>query len=320
MTQVTEPTPQQKTTPQVRLDLFDNSSFDRGRPRWFEALWVLTRCFFFTTSLPWPNGIKRVLLRRLGAKVGKGVVIRPGVYVHFPWRLVVGNHCWIGDSCQLLNIAPITFEDHVALAHEVYLAAGGHDIRAAEQHDAVAVGVRGLVHDDDRLRVEREALERRRVCIVGPRGRRCRRDLSGRGGHATEHGEIGDDGRTVVLDRAHRTGVVVPLAQRNDLALAGDGRVAADVIGQVRGVDHVAQFALRDRAHRRPHLFAHRRDTGVDDHDALVTDLHRDVRTGAADHVHVALDGHHFHVALRRTAQHRRPCGLLRAVLSRRAL
>jgi putative colanic acid biosynthesis acetyltransferase WcaF len=133
MTQVTEQnaTQQQKAPPQVRLDLFDNSSLDRGRPRWFEALWVLTRCFFFTTSLPWPNGMKRVLLRRFGAKVGKGVVIRPGVYVHFPWRLVVGDHCWIGDSCQLLNIAPITFEDHVALAHEVYLAAGGHDIRSA---------------------------------------------------------------------------------------------------------------------------------------------------------------------------------------------
>lgn len=117
--------------PQVRLDLFDHSTLDRGRSRLVEALWVLTRCFFFTTSLPWPNGAKRRLLRLFGAKVGAGVVIRPGVYVHFPWKLAVGNHCWIGDSCRLLNIAPITFEDHVALAHEVYLAAGGHDVRSA---------------------------------------------------------------------------------------------------------------------------------------------------------------------------------------------
>lgn len=125
------PAPAPAQPPQVRLDLFDDSALDRGRPRYIEALWVLTRCFFFTTSLPWPNGIKRRLLRLFGAQVGAGVVIRPGVYVHFPWKLKIGNHCWVGDGCQLLNIAPITFEDHVALAHEVYLAAGGHDVRSA---------------------------------------------------------------------------------------------------------------------------------------------------------------------------------------------
>ena len=123
--------PVRTSPPQIRLDLFDNSGFDRGRPRWVEALWILVKCFFFVTPLPWPNGLKRMLLRTFGASVGKGVIIRPGVSVHFPWRLKVGNHCWIGDSTVLLNIAPITFEDHVALAHEVYIAAGGHDIRSA---------------------------------------------------------------------------------------------------------------------------------------------------------------------------------------------
>jgi putative colanic acid biosynthesis acetyltransferase WcaF len=128
--------------PQLRLDLFDNSKFDRGRPRWVEALWILAKCFFFATPFPWPNKLKRVLLRMFGASVGKGVIIRPGVSVHFPWRLKVGDHCWIGDSCVLLSIAPITFEDHVALAHEVYVAAGGHDIRSATmagQHAPVLV-------------------------------------------------------------------------------------------------------------------------------------------------------------------------------------
>jgi putative colanic acid biosynthesis acetyltransferase WcaF len=131
MEQVTEPTPPPTTDPQVRLDLFDKSSLDRGRPRVVEALWVLTRCFFFVTPLPWPDAMKRSLLRLFGARVGRGVIIRPGVYVHFPWRLAVGDHCWIGEGCQLLNIAPITFDDHVALGHQVYLAAGSHDIRSA---------------------------------------------------------------------------------------------------------------------------------------------------------------------------------------------
>jgi putative colanic acid biosynthesis acetyltransferase WcaF len=116
---------------QVRLDLFDASTLDRGRPRWVEAAWILVKCAFFAPSFPWPNRLKRFLLRRFGATIGKGVVIRPRVNIHFPWRFRVGDHCWIGDGCQILNIADVTFESHVALAHEVYVAAGSHDIRSA---------------------------------------------------------------------------------------------------------------------------------------------------------------------------------------------
>lgn len=117
--------------PQIRLDQFDHSKVDRGRSRFVEVLWFLVKWAFFDTALPWPYGFKRTWLRLFGAQVGKGVVIRTRVYVHFPWRLSIGDHCWVGDGTQLLSIAPITMEDHAALAHEVYLAAGGHDIRSA---------------------------------------------------------------------------------------------------------------------------------------------------------------------------------------------
>ena len=104
---------------------------DRGRSRLVEVLWCFVRWAFIDTALPWPYAIKRGWLRLFGASIGKGVVIRTRVYVHYPWRLTVGNHCWIGDGSQLLSIARIKMEDHSALAHEVYLAAGGHDIQSA---------------------------------------------------------------------------------------------------------------------------------------------------------------------------------------------
>jgi len=115
----------------VRNDLFDkNLGFDRGRGRLTEAAWRLVSFVFFVTAFPWPSKLKASLLRGFGAKIGKGFYIRPRVNIHFPWKLEVGDHCWIGDSCELLNLEPIVFEDHVALAHEVYMAAAGHNIKS----------------------------------------------------------------------------------------------------------------------------------------------------------------------------------------------
>jgi len=71
----------------IRLDQFDHSQVDRGRSRIVEALWILTKAAFFMTSLPWHNAWKRFLLRLFGAKIGRGVVLRPRINIHFPWKL-----------------------------------------------------------------------------------------------------------------------------------------------------------------------------------------------------------------------------------------
>ena len=113
----------------VRNDLFDSSvDFDRGRPRSIEILWYICKVLFFLSALPWPSYLKRLLLRAFGAKVGKGFVIRPRVNIHLPWKLRIGDHCWIGERTEILNLETVILEDHVALAHDVYLAAAGHDI------------------------------------------------------------------------------------------------------------------------------------------------------------------------------------------------
>jgi len=112
----------------VRLDKFDKAiGLCRGKPFWFEALWCIVKCAFFLSPLPWPKFAKRRLLILFGAKIGKGFVIRPRVNIHMPWKLIVGDHCWIGEDCEFLNFETIRLEDHVAIAHRVYLAAGGHD-------------------------------------------------------------------------------------------------------------------------------------------------------------------------------------------------
>jgi len=113
---------------EVRNDLFDRTEgLNRGRSRHVEILWYICKLTFFLSPLPWPSGLRRRLLA-FGAKVGEGLYIRPGVNIHLPWKLTIGEHCWIGEDTVILNLAPVTLHDHVALAHQVSLAAAGHDI------------------------------------------------------------------------------------------------------------------------------------------------------------------------------------------------
>jgi len=114
----------------VRNDLFSKAGFDRGRSKPVEVAWRMVSILFFTSMVPWPSSIKRSLLMAFGARVGQKPYIRPGVYIHFPWKLTIGDYVWIGDKCVLLNLEPIEMQDHSALAHEVYLAAGSHNIRS----------------------------------------------------------------------------------------------------------------------------------------------------------------------------------------------
>jgi putative colanic acid biosynthesis acetyltransferase WcaF len=115
---------------QVDLSAFTPGDFDRGAGRLKEALWLLVRPVFFELLPGRWYALKCALLRAFGAKVGRGVVIKPGARISFPWKLTIGNHVWLGEDCWLLNLAEIVLEDHVALAHRVFLCTGNHDFQS----------------------------------------------------------------------------------------------------------------------------------------------------------------------------------------------
>ena len=117
----------------VRLDTFDPKlGLERGRTGFVEGLWYLTRRVFFTTSIPWPSGLKAGLLRLFGAQVGEGVVIKPHVTIHFPWKLVIGDHSWIGEEAWILNFEPVAIGSHVCVSQRAFLCGGNHDYRSAD--------------------------------------------------------------------------------------------------------------------------------------------------------------------------------------------
>lgn len=114
----------------TRLDQFDSTlGLDRGRGKGVEILWYLTKCLVFLSPLPWPSRWKCVLLRMFGAKIGDGVVIKPRVNIHFPWKLELGDHVWLGEEVFILNFEGVFLGSHVCVSQRAFLCGGNHDFR-----------------------------------------------------------------------------------------------------------------------------------------------------------------------------------------------
>jgi putative colanic acid biosynthesis acetyltransferase WcaF len=114
--------------PWVRLDAYDPSGFDSGRSKVIILLWWLLQAVVFPLTLHASHGPRCWLLRRFGATVGKGVVIRSTARFTYPWRVTIGDYSWIGDNVVLYSLAPITIGQHCVISQKSYLCTGSHDI------------------------------------------------------------------------------------------------------------------------------------------------------------------------------------------------
>ena len=116
-----------KTT---RLDFFNNSSFRNSEDSksWLKRTrWYITNAVFFNSPLLLPYGLKRAILRWHGAKVGKGVVIKPHVNIKYPWLLEIGDYSWIGENVWIDNLAVVKIGSHCCLSQGAMLLCGNHD-------------------------------------------------------------------------------------------------------------------------------------------------------------------------------------------------
>jgi len=74
----------------------------------------------------WRNFIYRLF----DAKIGIGVRICSSAKLLYPWNIVIGNYCWIGENCTLYSIDKIEIGNNVALAHNIFISTASHDINS----------------------------------------------------------------------------------------------------------------------------------------------------------------------------------------------
>ncbi len=94
------------------------------------AMWMLVQYFLYKSPFL-PSNLRPILLKAFGATIGKGVLIRKGVQIHFPWNLVIGDNSWIGEQVWLINHVKITIGSNVCISQRSIICSGGHDYRSA---------------------------------------------------------------------------------------------------------------------------------------------------------------------------------------------
>jgi putative colanic acid biosynthesis acetyltransferase WcaF len=111
----------------VRLSKFNNDWYSPGRSRIVQALWFFLGGPLVRSGLMPSSALRSWLLRLYGARLGRGVVVKNGIRVKYPWRLSVGDNSWIGEDCWLDNLEQISIGSNVCVSQGAFLCTGNHD-------------------------------------------------------------------------------------------------------------------------------------------------------------------------------------------------
>jgi putative colanic acid biosynthesis acetyltransferase WcaF len=118
------------------------------------AFWFLFNAFFLRNPYNPFGGIKRGVLRMFGAKIGKGVVIKPAVNIKYPWFLTIGDHSWIGENVWIDNLGKVEIGANVCISQGALILCGNHDYKKTTfdlivgdivLEDGVWIGAKALV-------------------------------------------------------------------------------------------------------------------------------------------------------------------------------
>jgi putative colanic acid biosynthesis acetyltransferase WcaF len=113
----------------MNLGDYDRRGYHPGAGVLKRTAWYAVNALLFDSWLLPMSAPKRFLLRLFGARVGRGVVIKPRVNIKYPWHVAIGDYAWLGEGVWLDSLTSIRIGDHACLSQDAYLLTGNHDYR-----------------------------------------------------------------------------------------------------------------------------------------------------------------------------------------------
>ncbi|MCZ8519324.1 MULTISPECIES: WcaF family extracellular polysaccharide biosynthesis acetyltransferase [Paenibacillus] len=110
----------------VRLDLYNQDGYSRGRSGLIVLLWWLVQGSLFRFSLHNMYGWRRFLLKAFGAQIAEGVRVRSTARFTYPWKVSIGAHSWVGDYAEFYSLDRIEIGAQCVVSQQAYLCTGSH--------------------------------------------------------------------------------------------------------------------------------------------------------------------------------------------------
>jgi putative colanic acid biosynthesis acetyltransferase WcaF len=111
------------------LSKYNNQWYDTGGGTFKRLTWYLVNAIFLNSAFP-VGSVKIFFLKLFGARIGKGVVVKPYVNIKYPWNLKIGDHVWIGEGVWIDNLAMVALGNHVCLSQGAMLLCGNHNYKS----------------------------------------------------------------------------------------------------------------------------------------------------------------------------------------------
>ena len=138
----------------TKLQTYNNNWYKPGRGFVTRVLWFIANVLLVACRWNPSSGIRVFLLRLFGAKIGKGVVVKPSVEIKYPWLLVVGDNVWIGEHVWIDNLALVEIGNSVCISQGAFLLTGNHDytkstfdllVKSIKLEEGVWIGAKAIV-------------------------------------------------------------------------------------------------------------------------------------------------------------------------------
>lgn len=113
----------------VDFSKYTTGNYSPQKGLFIRLVWYFINIIIFKSYLFPFYGFKRFVLRFFGAKVGKGVVIKPDVNIKYAWLLNIGDYTWIGEKSWIDNLVQVNIGSNVCISQGAMLLTGNHNYK-----------------------------------------------------------------------------------------------------------------------------------------------------------------------------------------------